>query len=113
MCNYVVKRNVFVFLQAMYAWIYYNKRFINIEKFEKWHSRSWSQVLEQKHRELSLETEGSKHIPIFPLVFGTAVKALIKLAIATSKEPISATISFSPFQAIAKYNHSLYVLFIF
>ena len=46
-------------------------------------------------------------------MFHTAVKALIKLVIATCKEPISATITFYPFQAIVKYDHSLYVLVIF
>ena len=49
----------------------------------------------------------------FSLMFHTAVKALIKLAIAACKEPISRTISFSPFQTIVKYNHSSYVLVIF
>ena len=39
-------------------------------------------------------------------MFHTAVKALIKIAIAACKEAISATITFSPFQAIVKYNHS-------
>ena len=39
-------------------------------------------------------------------MFHTAVKALIKLAIAACKEPINTTITFSPFQAIIKRNHS-------
>ena len=46
-------------------------------------------------------------------MFHTAVKGLIKLAIAACKKPISATILFSPFQTIVKYKHSLYVLVIF
>ena len=55
-----------------------------------WDSFSRCQVLEQKHWELSLEIKGSK----CNSVFHTAVKALIKLAIAAIKEVISTTIFF-------------------
>ena len=46
-------------------------------------------------------------------MFHTAVKEVIKLAIKACKEPIRATISFSPFQAIIKPHNSSYVLVIF
>ena len=55
-----------------------------------WDSFSRCQVLEQKHWELSLEIKGNK----CNSVFHTAVKALIKLAIAAIKEVISTTIFF-------------------
>ena len=73
------------------------ERFINIKGFDKWHLRSRCQVLQQKHWELSLEIEVSKYISVFPLIFyycSATVKALIKLAIAACKEPISTTIFF-------------------
>ena len=115
-CVIVMLRNAFVFYQVM-VWTYCIEQFINIEKFEKWHpskhflfsktssrrlqyvfiktnvcwdSFSRCQVLEQKHWELSLEIKGNK----CNSVFHTAVKALIKLAIAAIKEVISTTIFF-------------------
>ena len=52
--------NVFVFYQVMYVWTYNKKRFINIKRFDKWHSRSRCQALEQKLWELRVLT-GKKH----------------------------------------------------
>ena len=64
-CVIVLLSIVFVFYHVMYIWTYNNKRFINIKRFEKCHSRSRCQVLEQKIWELR-KVRGKKHPNIKP-----------------------------------------------
>ena len=56
----ILLSNGFVFSHVTDVWSYNNKLFINIKRFEKWHSRSWCQVLEQKLWEFRILT-GKKH----------------------------------------------------
>ena len=56
----ILLSNGFAFYHVMDVWSYKNKLFINIKRFEKWHSRSRCQVLEQKLWEFRILT-GKKH----------------------------------------------------